>query len=107
MTSIGPCGKACRRASRLCRCRLTEIGAFPGKSRPRVIWVGLGGDVDGLSRIKVRLDALLEPLGFTPENRRPFKPHLTIGRVKKINNPRQLNMAFGHRLRLQTESRLW
>ena len=72
---------------------LTEIGAFPNKSRPRVVWAGLGGDVEGLSRIKVRLDGLLEPLGFTPE-KRPFKPHLTIGRVKKMNNPRQLNLAL-------------
>jgi RNA 2',3'-cyclic 3'-phosphodiesterase len=72
---------------------LSEIGAFPNKSRPRVIWAGLGGDVGNLSRIKMRLDDLLEPLGFTPE-RRPFRPHLTIGRVKKNKNPRQLNMAL-------------
>lgn len=57
------------------------LGAFPSQRKPRVIWVGLQGQVERLGRIQARLEKVLQPLGFAPE-KRPFRPHLTIGRVK-------------------------
>jgi 2'-5' RNA ligase len=68
----------------------SEAGAFPGPKNPRVIWVGLKGETDRLAAIKKRLDELLQPLGFEPEQR-TFKPHLTLGRVKKKINPALLS----------------
>jgi 2'-5' RNA ligase len=56
-------------------------GAFPGIKSPRVIWVGLRGQIGLLSQLAQRVEEAMSPLGFKPENR-PFKPHLTIGRVK-------------------------
>jgi RNA 2',3'-cyclic 3'-phosphodiesterase len=65
--------------------RLEGLGVFPNIKRPRVIWVGLGGDIDRLSDLRDTIQSGLNGLGFVPE-RRPFKPHLTIGRFKKQIN---------------------
>jgi RNA 2',3'-cyclic 3'-phosphodiesterase len=61
--------------------QLTQLGAFPNQRRPRVIWVGLGGETAVLARLKQQLDEALVPLGW-PLEEKPFKPHLTLGRVK-------------------------
>ena len=62
------------------------IGAFPKPSFPRVIWVGT--DEEGgkkLSELAVKISEKLSNLGF--KNDKPFKPHVTIFRVKnKIEN---------------------
>ena len=57
------------------------IGAFPSVRKPRVIWVGLSGEVERLAKIQAGLESVLEPLGFAREGR-GFRPHLTLGRVK-------------------------
>ena len=57
------------------------IGAFPSIRKPRVIWVGLDGEVERLAKIQAGLESVLEPLGFAREGR-GFRPHLTLGRVK-------------------------
>lgn len=57
-------------------------GGFGTKRHPRVLWVGLDGEVDALGRIQAALAAALQPLGFEPESR-PFKPHLTIARARE------------------------
>ncbi len=55
-------------------------GVFPDYSRPRVLWVGVDED-ERLKAIFNTLNVELEGIGFPPEER-PFRPHLTIGRVK-------------------------
>ena len=57
------------------------LGTFPSRRKPRVIWIGMEGEVRRLTRIQSRVENALEPLGFVRE-KRPFRPHLTIGRVK-------------------------
>ena len=61
--------------------RPAGLGAFPSRRKPRVIWIGMEGEVQRLTRIQARVENALEPLGFVRE-KRPFQPHLTIGRVK-------------------------
>lgn len=61
--------------------RLGGIGCFPNAQRPRVIWVGLAGEETRLLALKKALDEALTPLGWSPENK-PFRAHLTLGRVK-------------------------
>ena len=61
--------------------RATGLGAFPSRRKPRVIWIGMEGEVQRLTRIQARIEDALEPLGFVRE-KRGFRPHLTIGRVK-------------------------
>lgn len=60
---------------------LAELGAFPDNRRPRVYWVGLERGTEELSQIALELDKKLHNLGFQKENR-PFRAHLTLGRVK-------------------------
>ena len=62
------------------------LGVFPGIKRPRVIWTGLAGQTDDLTELHQYLNAQLAAIGFKPENR-PFKGHLTMGRIKgRINS---------------------
>lgn len=61
---------------------LSELGAFPSLKAPRVIWIGLGGALDALLGLRVSLEEELEALGYARE-RRPFSPHLTLGRTRE------------------------
>ncbi|MBF0099842.1 MAG: RNA 2',3'-cyclic phosphodiesterase [Desulfobacterales bacterium] len=65
------------------------IGMFPGLKNPKVLWIGLSGDIIQLKQYHNRLEDLLVPLGFAKEDR-PFKAHLTIGRIK---NKMPINQA--------------
>ena len=60
---------------------LVGVGAFPSLRRPRVVWLGLGGDLEVLSALQGRVEDEVAQLGF-PRERRPFSPHLTLGRVR-------------------------
>ena len=68
---------------------ISEVGAFPNFRRPRVLWVGIKGDVDKLIAWQQRLDNGLLPLGFAKENR-PFTPHLTLARLRENSSPADL-----------------
>lgn len=61
--------------------QLTKLGAFPNQREPRVLWAGVNGDLDALQQLHELVDTAITGLGFTPE-RRPFRPHLTLGRVR-------------------------
>jgi 2'-5' RNA ligase len=60
---------------------VTGLGVFPDPHRTRIVWAGLAGGIERLGYLQRGLAAALEPLGFKPENR-PFRPHLTLGRVR-------------------------
>jgi len=66
--------------------KIGGLGAFPNFRRPRVLWVGIGGEVDRLVDLQQRLDRGLVPLGFAPETR-PFTPHLTLARLRQGTSP--------------------
>jgi len=69
------------------------LGGFPSHRKPRVIWVGLQGEVERLAKIQAGLEKALEPLGFAREGR-GFRPHLTIGRVKDRHHLQSLIEAM-------------
>ncbi len=60
---------------------LSGLGTFPPRREPRVIWAGVAGNLDPLLEMYRRTELLVESLGWPPE-RRPFRPHLTLGRVR-------------------------
>lgn len=70
-------------ASRSRPLRLTVHGAggFPSARRPRALWGGVGGDLDGLRALVQELGRALGPLGF-PAGERAFAPHFTFGRSR-------------------------
>lgn len=61
---------------------LGGFGAFPPHGRPRVLWVGVGGDVPALAAIARAVDEVAGALGFPAEGR-PYTPHLTVGRARE------------------------
>ncbi len=69
--------------------RTTDLGVFPGSRAPRVVWLGVGGDLAQLRALQGDVERLIAPLGF-PTERRAFSPHLTLGRTEKL--------ARGHEL---------
>ena len=56
-------------------------GVFPDPHRPRVLWLGMNGDVERLLVFQKGLDQALHEIGF-PREERPFRPHLTVARIK-------------------------
>jgi 2'-5' RNA ligase len=66
--------------------QITDVGAFPSMRQPRVLWVGIKGELDKLIAWQMRIDDGLVPLGFAKENR-AFTPHLTLARVRENCSP--------------------
>lgn len=74
---------------------LTSAGAFKNLHNPQVLWLGLEiGSI--LQEIYNETKEMIQAAGFEPENR-AFKPHLTIGRVKKFSNTHNLASVISSR----------
>lgn len=56
-------------------------GAFPNSKAPRVLWVGVAGDIERLAALQSSIEDSMEKAGFEREARQ-FKPHLTVARIK-------------------------
>ena len=64
------------------------LGAFPSLRQPRVLWLGVGGEINKLKTLQQRIDAALVPLGFAQETRL-FSPHLTLARLRERTLPQE------------------
>lgn len=69
--------------------RVTGLGAFPNLRNPRVVWAGLEDRSNSLAPAVTRLEERLESLGF-PKEKRPFSPHLTLGRFRSSKGSGEL-----------------
>jgi 2'-5' RNA ligase len=58
------------------------LGCFPNSRQPRVVWVGLQEPTGALAGLQKAVEDRVAPLGF-PTEKRPFSPHLTLGRVQR------------------------
>jgi len=58
-----------------------NLGAFPSTHRPRVIWVGIESQPE-LFTLQRGVEIETSRLGYA-RDKRPFSPHLTIGRVSR------------------------
>jgi 2'-5' RNA ligase len=72
---------------------ISGLGAFPSLKQARVLWVGVGGEVDKLSTLQQNIDSALAALGFAKEER-PFVPHLTLARIREGASPPE-RRSFG------------
>jgi RNA 2',3'-cyclic 3'-phosphodiesterase len=62
---------------------LRGTGVFKSLNDPRVIWTGIEPS-EMLSGLNLLVRQSIEASGIVLENR-PFKPHLTLGRIRSIN----------------------
>lgn len=63
------------------------LGAFPSEERPRVLWIGVTGQVETLRQLQEVVLRETETWGERED--KTFHPHLTLGRVK-TNSSREL-----------------
>lgn len=61
---------------------LEGLGAFPDFDRPRVVWVGVSEGHPQVVELQRALKDALGQLGY-PSDKNVFKPHITIGRIKR------------------------
>jgi len=78
-------GKVCAKHQKF-SIRCGELGYFGHRRHPRVLWLGLCGDTHRMGRFRDDLQNSLKSFGIITE-KRPYKPHLTLGRFKKEARP--------------------
>jgi 2'-5' RNA ligase len=61
---------------------LGGIGFFPNGANANHIYVGLSGDFAALHNLQRATEAALHALGY-PQEGKAFKPHITLGRLRK------------------------
>ena len=76
--------------------RIDLLSAFPNLKRPRIFWAGCSDrEVTGrLCELADCVEQEIQKLGFEPANKL-FKPHLTLGRVKRPDNLDRLVATVG------------
>ena len=60
---------------------IESTGCFPVKERPRVLWMGVNGNLDPLNDLFIKVEDALDLLGF-PKEQQDYKPHITLARIK-------------------------
>ena len=60
---------------------INGTGCFPKKERPRIIWLGVKGEIAKLNDLVLSINKNLEEMGY-PNDDRNFVPHITLGRIK-------------------------
>ncbi len=60
---------------------IAGLGVFPSFERPQVVWVGTSDGAPMLEALASALAAVLARERF-PVDSKPFRPHLTLGRVR-------------------------
>ena len=73
--------------------RVGAVGAFPNFRRPRVVWLGVDPD-PRLELLHHDVEVACAALGYELDGR-PFRPHLTIGRVKEPGTVEQTRALRG------------
>ncbi|MDA8084968.1 MAG: RNA 2',3'-cyclic phosphodiesterase [Nitrospiraceae bacterium] len=81
--------------------KIAGLDSFPSGRHPRVVWAGIA-ESTVLTALQKEIELGLADSGFPAEDR-PFRPHLTIGRVKTgrriadlVNSVRESgNIMFG------------
>lgn len=81
--------------------KIGGLDAFPNIRYPRVIWIGVKPHPT-LEAIQHKIETETRQLGFEPE-KRPFFPHLTLGRVKRQASPSEIRQIAKNIARTQVE----
>ncbi|MCS7149277.1 MAG: RNA 2',3'-cyclic phosphodiesterase [Caldimicrobium sp.] len=81
---------------------LEEVGFFPERGIPRVLWIGLSDDSGKLESLSRSLKTLWKELKIEEDKDR-FHPHITIIRVKEVLNKDSLK-EFIEKLKLEAQN---
>ncbi len=73
--------------------KLESLGAFPNMACARIIWIGTDQAPKALEQIVAQLETKLAGLGI-PKEGRPFRAHITIGRIKHRLIPSDLEKGI-------------
>jgi len=73
---------------------IENLGAFPNINFPRVIWLGVKGDIEKLMGLQKALNLGLADFGDNKEENE-FKPHLTLARIKNAPPKEQKKIGEG------------
>ncbi len=65
--------------------RTDAVGAFPSVEAPRVLWLGLRGGDEALSLLQRSVADAVRTVEGVVADRKPFQPHLTLGRVERAH----------------------
>ena len=65
-----------------------RLGFFGSEKQPRVLWFGFKNQ-PAVQELQKSIEKAGTDLGFQPEEKK-FHPHLTLARIKKINNAQPL-----------------
>lgn len=69
--------------------RIAETGVFPSARNARVLWIDVKDEKGSTTKINELLETECEKIGFAKEKRN-FKPHLTIARIRDVGKSREL-----------------
>lgn len=82
LASLGQIGEAAASANGAGKLSIGQPGSFGPRRAPRVLWVGLDGDLGKLRRLHQALSEGLQRHGF-PVEERAFSPHITLARRRE------------------------
>lgn len=75
---------------------LSGVGSFPERGEPRIVWAGVGSGRPALNGLASVLESALASEGFGQCDK-PFRPHLTLGRVNSLLGVAALRDVMGQR----------
>ncbi|MDD5561166.1 MAG: RNA 2',3'-cyclic phosphodiesterase [Candidatus Omnitrophica bacterium] len=73
--------------------KINSAGVFPNMHAARIIWMGSDQLPLGLKQLALQLETRLVQTGI-PQEQRPFRAHITIGRVKEHIAPADLGKVL-------------
>ena len=70
------------------------LGVFPERGAPRVFWAGIAAGVEQLGAVESDVTKRLDTCGIAPDGR-PYRPHVTLARVKDAGGLRVRGLFDG------------
>ena len=83
----------CAQSNKIFSFQLKNIGVFGSSYKPRVIWVGIENN-NLLKKFGLEVLSEMDKIGFKID-RQNFVPHLTLGRIKFIEDKAIFNKTIG------------
>ena len=82
LAALQKVGSVAATGSRPGTLKLGQPGSFGPRKAPRVLWVGLEGDLEALQALHAKLNVGLKQAGFDVEDRE-YSPHITLARRRE------------------------